>query len=243
MQANFCHPNQPNFPYPRSRFLVIPSISDTPGGFLGRKGSEPSSELQGDMAFHDASARFGGRRGCVEGIGLYARMHGLPLTPLVVRYESGPAISSCRDRYRPNQDRVSHVLVKGTRREILPRDAFLRNAFERRHLTPSRGGVRGPPPLRGALRLERRDDPLTWPPTSTQLPFFIRPRSFRNFDHDTFRCPNRYWYLVLPSAKRGNCRTSFCPLPPVSISPLAEDEVCALELLEATTSIPISATR
>lgn len=113
------------------------------------------------MAFHDASARFGGRRGCVEGFGLYARMHGLPLTPLVVRIESGPAIASCRERMRPNQDRVSHTLVKVVRREILPRDAFLRNAFERLHLTPSRGGVRGPPPLRGVLRLERRDDPLT----------------------------------------------------------------------------------
>jgi len=161
MRTNFCHPTKPNFPYPRSRFLVISSISDTPDGFLGRKGSEPRLELQEDMAFHDAFARFGGRRGCVEGFRLYARMYDLPLTPLVVRTESVPAISSCRERLCPNQDRVSHALVKDTRRWILPRDAFLRNAFERLHLTPSRGGVRGLPPLRGGLRLERRDDPLT----------------------------------------------------------------------------------
>jgi len=42
------------------------------------------------MAFHDASARFGGRRGCVEGIDLYARMSGLPLTFLVVRTAFSP---------------------------------------------------------------------------------------------------------------------------------------------------------
>jgi hypothetical protein len=152
--------NQPNFPYPRSRFLVISSITDTLCG-LTRKSTEPSSELQEDMAFHDAFARFGGRRGFVEGIDLYARMYGLPLTPLVVRIEPFPAITSCRERIRPNQDRVSHALVKVAQRVVPPRDAFLRNAIERLHLTPSRGGVRGLPPLRGGLRLDRRDDPLT----------------------------------------------------------------------------------
>lgn len=100
------------------------------------------------MAFHDASARFGGRRGCVEGFGLYARMHGLPLTPLVVRTEPFPAIASCRESIRSNQGMVSHVLVKGTRREILPRDAFLRNAIERLHLTPSKGRSEGPSPVK-----------------------------------------------------------------------------------------------
>jgi len=85
------------------------------------------------MAFHDAFARFGGRRGCVEGIRLYARMSGLPLTFLVVRTAQFPALASCRKPRGPNQDRVSHALVKSAQRVILPRNAFLRNATERLH--------------------------------------------------------------------------------------------------------------
>lgn len=139
------------------------------------------------MAFHGAFARFGGRRGCVEGIRLYARMSGLPLTSLVVRTRHSPLSQAAGNDPRPNQDRVSHAFVKSAQRVILPRDAFLRNAIERRHSTPVREQVRGYPPLRGWLRLDRRDDPLTWPPTSARLPFFIRPRSTRTRSN-TFRC-------------------------------------------------------
>jgi hypothetical protein len=139
------------------------------------------------MAFHGAFARFGGRRGCVEGIRLYARMSGLPLAALVVQTLPFPAIASGQNELRSNQDRVSHAFVKSAQRVVLPRDAFLRNAIERRHVAPVREQVRGYPPLRGWLRLDRRDNPLTWPPTSARLPFFIRPRSTRTRPN-TFRC-------------------------------------------------------
>lgn len=160
-----------------------------------------NTEQRGDMAFHDAFARFGGRRGCVEGVRLYARMSGLPLTPLVVRTLPSPLSQAAGNEPRPNQDRVSHALVKSAQRVILPRDAFLRNATERRHDAPVRRHVRGYPPLRGWLRLDRRDDPLTWPPTSARLPFFIRPRS-PHTRPNTFRCPSPWFFREPRCASR-----------------------------------------
>jgi hypothetical protein len=90
MRTNFCHPNT-NL---TSHTHALGSLESLVAGYAPRffrpVSSEPVTEQQGDMAFHDASARFGGRRGCVEGFDLYARMHGLPLTSLVVRTNRAP---------------------------------------------------------------------------------------------------------------------------------------------------------
>jgi len=113
------------------------------------------------MAFHDASARFGGRRGCVEGIDLYARMSGLPLTFLVVQTAFSPALASCRRKTlpkprqgesRPREKRAT----RGPAQKCLPSECDRAPALNSRE-----GEVRGLPPFRGRLRLDRRDSPLT----------------------------------------------------------------------------------
>lgn len=88
-----------------------------------------------DWAFHDALARFGGRRGCEEGIRLFARMCGLPLTS-----PSSPAYDACRFRLPASSslDRGWFVppLVKATARKFQPEMPSFGSALERLHQFP-----------------------------------------------------------------------------------------------------------
>lgn len=90
-----------------------------------------------DWAFHDALARFGGRRGCEEGIRLFARMSGLPLTS-----PSSPTNDACRFRLPASflLDRGWFVppLVKATARKFQPEMPSFGSALERLHQFPRR---------------------------------------------------------------------------------------------------------
>lgn len=160
----------PNFRYPRSRFRIV-----------SRSGCAFAQSLKvaiGDTALHGASARFGGRHGCDEGVRLNARMYGLPLVFLSFERPVPRYLQAARSGNRPNRDGASDGFVK--RRPTIPnQNTFLRNATERRHWPPmvsQESSEVGPLSevttvsiVESVHRLCRR--------CPSRLPFFVRPRS------------------------------------------------------------------
>jgi len=175
------------------------------------------------MAFHGAFARFGGRRGCVEGIRLYARMSGLPLTPLVVRTRPFPAVTSGANEasFKPRQGE-SRLREKCATRD--PAQRCLPSECDRAPARcPREEAGEGLPPVKRMAPSRSSGQSVDFAanvrPSAVLRPTALDPHSP---EHLSMPWPLiRFWNQ---DALRGNCRTSLCLRPPVITTPLAEDE-------------------